>query len=100
MRFGGEFRQARIDSMYTTGGRGAFFFNGSEGPWSGLLNNPNFDSNIASLADFMAGYVYQSTIMQGNQERLVKMNSFNLFAQDTWQATRKLNMNLGAPLRI
>ena len=66
-----------------------------EGPWSGLLNNPNFDSNIASLADFMAGYVYQSIIMQGDQERLVKMNSFNLFAQDSWQATRKLNMNLG-----
>jgi hypothetical protein len=95
LRFGGEFRQARIDSMYTTGGRGSFFFNGSEGPWSGLLNNPNFDSNIASLADFMAGYVYQSTIMEGNQERLVKMNSFNLFAQDSWQATRKLNINLG-----
>ena len=95
MRFGGEFRQAHIDSMYTTGGRGAFFFNGSEGPWSGLLNNPNFDSNIASLADFMAGYVYQSTIMEGNQERVVKMNSFDLFAQDSWQATRKLNMNLG-----
>ena len=66
-----------------------------EGPWSGLLNNPNFDSNIASLADFMAGYVYQSIIMQGDQERLVKMNSFNLFAQDSWQATRKLNVNLG-----
>ena len=95
MRFGGEFRKAQIDSMYTTGGRGGFFFNGSEGPWSGLLNNPNFDSNIASLADFMAGYVYQSIIMQGDQERLVKMNSFNLFAQDSWQATRKLNVNLG-----
>jgi hypothetical protein len=95
LRFGGEFRKAQIDSMYTTGGRGAFFFNGSEGPWSGLLNNPNFDSNIAALADFMAGYVYQSIIMEGDQERLVKMNSFNLFAQDSWQATRKLNVNLG-----
>ncbi len=95
LRFGGEFRKAQIDSMYTTGGRGAFFFNGSEGPWNGLLNNPNFDSNIASLADYMAGYVYQSIIMQGDQERVVKMNSFNLFAQDSWQATRKLNVNLG-----
>jgi len=95
LRFGGEFRKAQIDSFYTTGGRGSFFFNGSEGPWSGLLNNPNFDSNIAALADFMAGDVYQSTIMEGNQERLVKMNSFNLFAQDAWQATRKLNINLG-----
>src|ERR1700722_6900825 len=93
LRFGGEFRKAQIDSMYTTGGRGGFFFNGSEGPWSGLLNNPNFDSNIASLADFMAGYVYQSTIMEGDQERLVKMKSFNFFAQDSWEATRKLKNN-------
>jgi TonB dependent receptor-like, beta-barrel len=95
LRFGGEFRQARIDSFYTTGGRGAFFFTGAQGPWSGLLNNPNFDSNIAALADFMAGDVYQSIIMQGNQERKVTMNSFNMFAQDSWQATRKLNINLG-----
>jgi len=95
MRFGGEVRQARIDSFYTTGGRGAFFFNGAQGPWSGLLNNSSFDSNIAALADFMAGYVYQSIIMQGNQERKVTMNSFDLFAQDAWQVTHKLNVNLG-----
>ena len=95
MRFGGEVRQARIDSFYTTGGRGAFFFNGAQGPWSGLLNNPNFDTNIATLADFMAGDVYQSIIMRGNQERFVTMNSFNIFGQDVWQVTRKLNLNLG-----
>jgi hypothetical protein len=95
MRFGGEVRQARIDSFYTTGGRGAFYFNGTQGPWASLLNNPNFDTNIATLADFMAGDVYQSIIMRGNQERFVTMNSFNLFAQDVWQATRKLNINLG-----
>jgi Carboxypeptidase regulatory-like domain len=95
MRFGGEVRQARIDSFYTTGGRGAFYFSGTQGPWSALLNDPTFDTNIATLADFMAGYVYQSTIMRGNQERKVLMNSFNLFAQDAWQATRALNLNFG-----
>ena len=35
LRFGGEVRQARIDSFYTTGGRGAFFFNGAQGPGAG-----------------------------------------------------------------
>ena len=95
MRFGGEVRQAHVDSFYTTGGRGAFFFNGTQGPWSALLNNPDYDTNIAALADFMAGYVYQSIILQGNQERKVTMNSFNLFAQDAWQVTRRLNLNLG-----
>jgi hypothetical protein len=57
LRFGGEFRGAQIDPFYTTGGRGSFFFNGAEGPWSGLLNDPNFDSNIAALADYLAGGV-------------------------------------------
>jgi hypothetical protein len=95
MRFGGEIRQARIDSFYTTGGRGAFYFSGTQGPWSGLLNDPTFDSNVVSLADFLAGYVYQSTIMRGNQERKVKMNSFDLFAQDAWQISRNLNLNFG-----
>jgi hypothetical protein len=59
------------------------------------VERPTFDSNIAALADFMAGYVYQSTIMSGNPERNVRMNSFDVFAQHSWQATRKLNVNLG-----
>ena len=70
MRFGGEVRQARIDSFYTTGGRGAFFFNGTARALERSAQRPNFDTNIASLADFMAGYVYQSIIMRGDQERL------------------------------
>ncbi len=96
IRFGGEVRQARIDSFYSTGARGAFFFNGSQGPWSGLLNNPNYDPNIIALADFLSGDVYQSTIVRGNQERKVTMNSFDLFAQDTWQISPKLTLNYGA----
>lgn len=95
LRFGGEYRQARIDSFYTTGARGAFFFTGAQGPWSPLLNASNFDTNLVSLADFLAGDVYQSTIVRGNQERNVTMNSFDLFAQDTWQVTPKLNVNYG-----
>jgi hypothetical protein len=94
-RFGGEVRQARIDSFYNTGARGAFFFNGAQGPWSGLLNVPGYDTNIASLADFLAGDVYQSTIVRGDQERKVTMNSFDLFAQDTWQLSQKLTLNYG-----
>jgi hypothetical protein len=95
MRFGGEIRQARIDSFYTTGGRGAFYFTGAQGPWSALLNDPTVDSNVVALADFMAGFVYQSTIMRGDQERNVLMNSFDLFAQDGWQISRNLNLNFG-----
>ena len=95
MRFGGEVRQARVDSFYTTGARGAFFFTGAQGPWSPLLNASGYDTNIVSLADFLAGDVYQSTIVRGNQERLVTLNSFSLFGQDTWQLTPQLTLNFG-----
>jgi hypothetical protein len=95
MRFGGEIRQARVDSFYTTGARGAFFFSGAQGPWNPLLSTSGFDTNIASLADYLAGYAYQSTIVRGDQERLVKLNSWDLFAQDTWQVTPNLTLNYG-----
>ncbi len=100
MRFGGEVRRVRIDEEgagggNNDGGRGNFFFSGTQGPWSGLLGQSGYDTNIAALADFMAGYIYQSTILSGNVNRLVFQNLSNLFAQDTWQATRNLSLNFG-----
>ncbi len=100
MRFGGEIRHVGIEEWgagggNNDGGRGNFFFNGTQGPWSGLLNVPGYDTNIAALADFMAGYVYQSTILSGDVRRHVDQNLFNAFAQDSWHLTRELNINLG-----
>ncbi len=100
MRFGGEVRRVQIYEIGAGGGnnagvRGNFFYNGTQGPWSGLLNQPGFDTNIAALADFMAGYVYQSNIVSGNVNRGVNENISNLFAQDSWQVSRSLNLNYG-----
>ncbi len=91
LRFGGEARRAYVYEFYGTGERGTFRFNGSEGPWAGTQT----DNNVAALADFLAGYVYQSHIVLGDPNRQVFMNSFDVFAQDNWQVTRKLNLNLG-----
>ena len=91
LRFGGEARRAYVWEFYHTGGRGYFDFDGSQGPWAGTQS----DNNVAALADFLAGYVYQSHIVLGDPDRQVFMNSFDLFAQDNWQVTRKLNLNLG-----
>jgi hypothetical protein len=100
MRFGGEIRDVRIEAWgagggNNDGGRGNFFFNGTQGPWSSLLNVPGYDTNVAALADFMAGYVYQSTILSGDVRRHVYQNLFNLFAQDSWRVARDLNLNFG-----
>src|SRR5258708_35927030 len=60
LRFGGEIRQARIDSFYTTGGRGAFYFTGQQGPWRGLLDDSDVDSNVVARAGLLARFGHPS----------------------------------------
>ena len=100
-RFGGEYRKAQLDEFYHRNGLGTFNFDGTRGLTQ--LNgsaaaypvDPYTDTNVAALADFLAGYVSTSNLARGNPERLVYTNTFNLFAQDAWQITRRLNLNYG-----
>lgn len=104
-RFGGEYRKAQIDEFYHSGALGSFFFFGSQGPWfadfqngTGFFKNidtTSYDANILALADFMAGFVAQSSDTIGEPERLVYVNTFDLFFQDAWQLTHKLSLNYG-----
>jgi hypothetical protein len=118
MRFGGEFRRGWLRDLIKNNARGAFSFDGSQGPWSppttgsatpcdalatqnvgtyapGYSPSDNFDPNVLNLADFMAGCVVNSGLTEGNQVREYYVNSFNFFAQDAWQASKELNLNLG-----
>jgi len=92
MRFGGEVRQAHVNEFYHRRGTGQFVFDGTQGPWA---NDSSIDSNTKALADYLAGDVSSSSIQVGNPERTVIVNAFNLFFQDGWQATKKLNVNFG-----
>ena len=49
----------------------------------------------AALADFLGGYLASASIARGNAERQVFINTFDLFAQDSWQLTPTLNFNYG-----
>jgi hypothetical protein len=91
-RFGGEFRQGHVNEFYHRHGTGSFTFDGSVGPWK---NDPQFNADTKALADFLAGDVASSAITVGNIERWVKVNAFNFFGSDSWQVTKKLNLNLG-----
>lgn len=120
MRFGGEVRRVNVDDFYQTNGRGSFHFDGSQGPWDlpagtkiattpctklatknlgtyapGYAPTDNFDTNVLFLADFMAGCISNANIVEGDPKRFVYVNSFNLFAQDTWQVSKRLNLNYG-----
>ena len=98
LRFGLEYRRAYIDLYYNFGGRGTFNFGsgGVLGPWSAeLTTNPAFDTNILNLADYLAGYSYQSAITLGTQERFLYTHTGTGFIEDSWQVSSKLNLNLG-----
>ena len=104
VRFGVEYRRAFIDLYYNWGGRGAFNFGTGpcpQGPWAADEPAPcgtgptTDDTNIQNLADFLAGYSYTSNITLGTQERFIYTHTGSVFAQDSWQATPKLNINVG-----
>ncbi len=96
-RFGGEFRQGRVNEFYFRRGTGKFVFDGTQGPWAGSCGaTPTaVCQDTLALADFLAGDVSKSSINIGNAERHVRVNAFSLFAGDNWQVTRKLNFNWG-----
>jgi Carboxypeptidase regulatory-like domain/TonB dependent receptor len=93
-RYGAEVRRAKLNEFYHRRGTGRFTFDGTQGPWSGsstCVSNPN----LCALADFLAGDVSFSTIAVGNPERFVHVNAFNAYFQDSWQITKRLNLNYG-----
>jgi hypothetical protein len=95
-RFGGEVRQGRVEEFYFRHSIGDFIFDGSQGPWANsCASSDDVCANTIALADFLAGNVSSSSISVGNAERHVQVNAFDLFFQDSWQLTRKLNLNLG-----
>jgi hypothetical protein len=92
LRFGGEFRQGRVNEFYHRRGTGKFSFDGTQGPWAGTCATSD---PTCALADFLAGDVSISSIAVGDPERFVRVNAFNFFGQDSIQVTRKLNLNFG-----
>jgi outer membrane receptor protein involved in Fe transport len=102
MKIGGEFRKIQLNEFYHRNAQGNFKFNGSQGGWdltkstlTAGITDPAVQARLLSLADFLAGDVYSSNITIGNPERLVYVNTFAGFAQDSYQVTPKLNFNLG-----
>jgi outer membrane receptor protein involved in Fe transport len=97
-KFGGEYRQAQLDEFYHRHGLGSFTFDGTQGPDQNAANGDSWDTGnarIDALADFMSGRVVTSSIALGDPDRQVFVNTFALFAQDSWQLSPKLSFNYG-----
>jgi outer membrane receptor protein involved in Fe transport len=99
LKMGGELRKAQLDEFYHRHALGSFTFDGSQGP----VRNPTTAGDtwnagnlyVDALADFLAGYVSTASIALGDPDRQVFVNTWDLFAQDAWQVTPKLNFNYG-----
>jgi len=95
IKFGGEFRAARLDVFNQINKRGTFAFDGSRGPWS---SDATLSPAQRALADFVAGFVTGNNgarIARGTLARDLRQNSGDLFVHDFWQASRRWSVNAG-----
>ncbi len=100
IKLGGELRQAQLDEFYHRHALGSFTFDGSQGPdrLAAGTTGDTWDAGnlyVDALADFMAGYVSNASIALGDPDRQVLVSTWDLFAEDAWQVTPKLNVNYG-----
>src|SRR5947209_9343998 len=96
-RYGAEFRHGKLNEFYHRRGTGKFVFDGTQGGWSSSSTCTGATANppLCALADFLAGDVSSSTIVVGNPERFVHVNALNAYVQDSYQLTKKLNLQYG-----
>jgi hypothetical protein len=100
IKLGGELRKAQLDEFYHRHALGSLTFNGSEGP-DQKNSNDTWDTGDAgnaytnSLADFLAGRFYSAFVALGDPDRQVFVTTYDLFAQDAFQVSSKLNINYG-----
>jgi len=104
MKFGGEFRRAKLFVHYLRDARGLFLFDGTHPNWTnatpaqlGCTADPENCTSIRSLADFLTGFINieNATIATGDPRRDYYVNSFSWHAQDSWQVTPRFNFNYG-----
>jgi hypothetical protein len=94
MKFGGEFRRAKLWVHYLRDARGGFFFDGQVGPWFIPGTTPTAQEG---LADFLAGFVdvESSFIATGDPRRTWYVNTVSGFAEDNWQVSPRFTVTAG-----
>ena len=116
IRFGGEFRRNYMDIQYQNGVRGNFTFSGTasangtltgaQTPYSSSSStatplaadtdvNPNKQTEVLALADFLAGNFTAGSIITGNLRRDLYRTDLAFFISDQYKVTSKLTLNYG-----
>ncbi len=97
LKFGGEYRHSNVNQLYFSSARGTFSFDGSRGPWGAA------GTNLSAVSDFLNGTPTNSSgarLLQGKAQRVWTLNTEDFWAQDDFQATKKLSLNYGVRYTI
>jgi len=93
LRWGGEFRYARLDSLTNSNPRGSFVFTGLY--TSAMANGRAVPGTGLDFADFLLGYAQQASVQYGPGSLKMRGREWNLFVQDDWRLRGNLTLNYG-----
>jgi Carboxypeptidase regulatory-like domain len=113
LKIGGEYRHSNVNQLYFSSARGTFTFDGTRGPWSAnnatdksncatlpvpqVTSTGACNTNILALADYLNGMPTNSSgakLLQGNAQRVWTLDTEDVWVQDNFQATKKLEQLL------
>ncbi len=80
-RFGGEVRNTRLTSLFTSLGNASFTFNG--------LATGN------ALADFLLGFPFLYLQAAGKEDKALRQTAYYFYVQDDFRVKQNLTLNLG-----
>jgi trimeric autotransporter adhesin len=88
VRFGGDFRDAHLDSRTDQTPRGAFVF-------TGLYTGGGIRVGGFDFADFLLGLSQQASVQYGPETEHFRTRSWSAFVQDDWRVATTLTVNAG-----
>jgi hypothetical protein len=98
IKWGGEFRDLRLDRYQATGlgygPRGTFAFNPSTTESNGI-SQPSSTAFAHSFAAFLFGATDTTSRTYLTETPTNRQKYYAVYAQDNWQASRRLSLNLG-----
>jgi trimeric autotransporter adhesin len=88
VRFGGDFRDQRLDSRTDATARGAYVF-------TGLYTGGGTRTGGYDFADFLLGLAQQASVQYGPGLERFRTRSWSLYAQDDWRIASRFTLNAG-----